>query len=113
MPMTYDHTTKNQAFTGKSIFLVGLIYMFAVSSYSTEFRYSVKVKNGVDNLDQLHYVYDQGWNMSPSNQAFVYVDNHDTQRNGGVITYKVKRGLLYYQILQSALAGCRNTEWFI
>ncbi|RUS76635.1 hypothetical protein EGW08_015611 [Elysia chlorotica] len=56
--------------------------------YVTEFRYSVKVKDGVDNLDQLLYVYDQGWNMSPSKHAFVYVDNHDTQRNGGVLTYK-------------------------
>ncbi|GFN86740.1 alpha-amylase [Plakobranchus ocellatus] len=26
--------------------------------------------------------------MSPPDQAFVYVDNHDTQRNGGVLTYK-------------------------
>ncbi|XP_012937880.2 alpha-amylase [Aplysia californica] len=58
------------------------------TGYVTEFRYVQKVKDGASDLGKLGGVYDPGWGMSPSDQAFVFVDNHDFQRNGQSITYK-------------------------
>ena len=51
--------------------------------YVTEFRYSQKIKWAIDNFGQLHSVVDYGWGMTDSAHAFVFVDNHDTQRDGG------------------------------
>ncbi|XP_005089737.2 alpha-amylase [Aplysia californica] len=56
--------------------------------YVTEFRYLQKVRDGANDLGRLGGVYDPGWGMAPSDQAFVFVDNHDTQRGGGSLTYK-------------------------
>ena len=59
------------------------------SSPATEFRYSQKVKEGASDLGRLAGVYDPGWGMAPPDQAFVFVDNHDSQRSNQVLTYKV------------------------
>ncbi|KAH9519303.1 Alpha-amylase A type-1/2 [Bulinus truncatus] len=57
--------------------------------YVTEFRYSQKVKEGASgDLGRLGAVYDPGWGMAPPDQAFVFVDNHDTQRGNEALTYK-------------------------
>ncbi|KAH9519299.1 Alpha-amylase A type-1/2 [Bulinus truncatus] len=57
--------------------------------YVTEFRYPQKVKEGASgDLGRLGAVYDPGWGMAPPDQAFVFVDNHDTQRGNEALTYK-------------------------
>ncbi|GFR70097.1 alpha-amylase [Elysia marginata] len=55
----------------------------------TEFRYGTKVRDGADDFGNLRSVYDQGWGMSPPDQAFIFVDNQDNQRGGGqVLSFK-------------------------
>ncbi|XP_055893859.1 alpha-amylase-like [Biomphalaria glabrata] len=57
--------------------------------YVTEFRYMQKVREGASgDLGRLGAVYDPGWGMAPPDQAFVFVDNHDTQRGNEALTYK-------------------------
>ncbi|CAG5126335.1 unnamed protein product, partial [Candidula unifasciata] len=54
----------------------------------TEFRYLQKVREGASDLGRLDAVYDPGWGMAPPEHAFVFVDNHDTQRGTESLTYK-------------------------
>ncbi|KAH9519300.1 Alpha-amylase A type-1/2 [Bulinus truncatus] len=57
--------------------------------YVTEFRYMQKIREGATgDLGRLGAVYDPGWGMAPPDQAFVFVDNHDTQRGNEALTYK-------------------------
>jgi alpha-amylase len=49
----------------------------------TEFRYCAKIAAGVKNFGELSNLVDFSWNMSPSDRAFVFVDNHDNQRGHG------------------------------
>nr|APU94147.1 alpha-amylase [Sinonovacula constricta] len=63
--------------------------------YVTEFRYSIKIGQAVQNFDQLGNVVDFGWGMTDSGHAFVFVDNHDNQRGhgggGSIMTFKRPR----------------------
>ena len=54
-----------------------------------EFRYgtNIKAKFAGGNIADLQ-TFGQSWGMEPSNKAVVFVDNHDTQRNGSTLTYK-------------------------
>jgi len=54
----------------------------------TEFRYGVKLKECILSYDFncLSGIYDQGWGMVDGMHAVVFVDNHDNQRTGGVLT---------------------------
>ena len=52
--------------------------------YVTEFRYCQTLKWGIDNFGQLKDVVDYGLGMLHSENALVFVDNHDTQRSQGV-----------------------------
>lgn len=61
----------------------------------TEFKYSVKISNVFKGRDKLKYLENWGeaWDFMKSNQALVFVDNHDNQRGHGaageaVLTYK-------------------------
>ncbi|CAL1534471.1 unnamed protein product [Lymnaea stagnalis] len=57
--------------------------------YVTEFRFPQKVKEGASgDLGRLGSVYDPGWGMASPDNAFVFVDNHDTQRGNEALTYK-------------------------
>lgn len=60
--------------------------------YVTEFRYGIKLGEGVHNFGAFSNAVDFGWGMTPSDHAFVFVDNHDNQRShgggGNVITFK-------------------------
>ena len=47
----------------------------------TEFRYCSKVMEAAASLWSIPGVYDPGWNMLSSEDAFVFVDNHDNQVN--------------------------------
>ncbi|XP_067663291.1 alpha-amylase-like [Haliotis asinina] len=63
--------------------------------YVTEMRYCQKIAQGVHNFGELGNVVDYGWGMTPSSNAFVFVDNHDNQRGhgggGNLITHKTPR----------------------
>jgi alpha-amylase len=54
-----------------------------------EFRYARDLKR-VFNNEKLAYLknYGEGWGYLPSSQAVVFVDNHDTQRDGSTLSYR-------------------------
>lgn len=54
-----------------------------------EFRYAYDLKR-VFNSENLAYLknYGEGWGYLSSSVAGVFVDNHDTERNGSTLTYK-------------------------
>ncbi|MFD8998202.1 alpha-amylase [Streptomyces abikoensis] len=54
-----------------------------------EFRYARDLKR-VFQRERLAYLknYGEGWAYLPSDRASVFVDNHDTERNGDTLTYK-------------------------
>ncbi|WP_330258698.1 alpha-amylase family protein [Streptomyces murinus] len=54
-----------------------------------EFRYGYDLKR-VFNSEKLAYLnnFGEGWGYLPSNVAGVFVDNHDTERNGATLNYK-------------------------
>lgn len=73
----------------------------------TEFRFSVKVNEATGSLWDIPGMYDPGWGMISSEEAFVFVDNHDTQRGHGsggsnIITYKRPRE---YKMAQAITFG--------
>ncbi|KAK3725760.1 hypothetical protein RRG08_011494 [Elysia crispata] len=92
-----QNLTKNLPEGGRPVFFHEVVdyntgavrdYQYFTEGWVTEFRYSTKVRDGADDFGNLRSVYDKGWGMSPPDQAFVYVDNHDSQRAGSVLTYK-------------------------
>jgi len=60
-----------------------------------EFRYgtNLKAKFNGGNIADLA-TFGQSWGMEPSDKAVVFVDNHDTQRNGSTLSYK--DGAIYH-----------------
>lgn len=60
----------------------------------TEFRYGFEMSRGMRGINSLKWFENIGelWGMMPSNDALIFIDNHDTQRslgNGGsILTYK-------------------------
>jgi len=54
-----------------------------------EFRYgtNLKAKFGGGNIADLQ-TFGASWGMEPTDKAVVFVDNHDTQRNGSTLSYK-------------------------
>ena len=63
---------------------VSYIFLLPVSRVPsgrpTEFRYPMKIAWGINDFSQLSNVVDYGWGMAEDDKAFVFVDNHDTQR---------------------------------
>ncbi|XP_069188090.1 alpha-amylase [Procambarus clarkii] len=59
---------------------------------TTEFRFCSKIAWGINDFSQLANIYDPGWGMAPSDNALVFVDNHDNQRghggSGDVLTFQ-------------------------
>ena len=51
--------------------------------YVTEFRYCIKLNEGIQDFGRLGQVVDYDWGMTDSDHAFVFVDNHDNQRGHG------------------------------
>jgi alpha-amylase len=72
----------------------------------TEFRFCTKVGEAVQYLGAIEGIYDPGWGMVESQNAFVFVDNHDNQRGHGgggeVITHKDPRN---YKMAQAITLG--------
>lgn len=73
----------------------------AVSKYEyisfgavTEFRSGMEISNALRGNNQLKWFMSWGeaWNLLPSQDALVFIDNHDTQRsNSNILTYKSSR----------------------
>jgi len=60
----------------------------------TEFRHGAKMNVLFNNGDKLKYMsnWGTGWSFLPSEQALIFIDNHDTQRgHGEALTYKSAR----------------------
>ena len=62
------------------------------SGYVTEFRFGIKMREGITNFDRLGQVVDYGWGMADSGHALIFIDNHDNQRGhgggGDLLTFK-------------------------
>lgn len=57
----------------------------------TEFRYGMELSNALRGRNLLKWFANWGeaWNLLPSKDALVFIDNHDTQRgNSNILTYK-------------------------
>lgn len=56
----------------------------------TEFKYCNSISNVFKGNDKLTYLvnWGTGWSFMESRYAVVFVDNHDTQRDSGALTYK-------------------------
>ncbi|RLU18783.1 hypothetical protein DMN91_009140 [Ooceraea biroi] len=57
----------------------------------TEFRYGMELSNALhgNNLLKWFVNWGEAWNLLPSKDALVFIDNHDTQRgNSNILTYK-------------------------
>ncbi|KAM3962660.1 LOW QUALITY PROTEIN: alpha-amylase 4N [Aphomia sociella] len=58
----------------------------------TEFRVGAELTNVFRGNNPLKWLVTwEKWGLSPSETALVFIDNHDTQRNGNVLTYKEAR----------------------
>lgn len=61
----------------------------------TEFRFSDEIGRAFGGKNDLHWLQNWGrdWGFLDSRYAFVFVDNHDNQRNGNgdVLTYKQRK----------------------
>lgn len=70
--------------TGKTNNLVATSWIKQLAFYSsghvTEFRYCNRIALGIQNYTNLNDLVDFSLNMSRSDRAFIFVDNHDNQR---------------------------------
>jgi len=70
--------------------------MYYSIGYVTEFNYAYQVDANIINQDKMQYfnTFGESWGLIPAQYAVVFLDNHDTQRNGNAeLTYK--NGTLY------------------
>ncbi|XP_028898031.2 alpha-amylase-related protein [Zeugodacus cucurbitae] len=66
-------------------------YEYSPLGAVTEFRFSEEIGGAFRGHNQLKWLRNWGpeWSFLPSGHAFVFIDNHDNQREGGnVLTYK-------------------------
>ena len=65
-------------------------YTFAAVS---EFRYSSELSRCFSGNDDLKWLktFGEMWSLLPTQYALVFINNHDNQRNGGILTYKTKK----------------------
>ncbi|CRK93826.1 CLUMA_CG007353, isoform A [Clunio marinus] len=65
----------------------------------TEFRYALELARSFTRNDQLKWLSGFGgkWGLLPSKYAVVFINNHDTQRSGGVLTYKNGKSFIMAQ----------------
>lgn len=59
----------------------------------TEFRFSQEISRVFGGNEQLRWLgsFGEGWGFFPSKYSLTFVDNHDNQRDGHVLTYKNRR----------------------
>ena len=76
----------------------------AVSKYEynrlgavTEFKFGQEISNALRGRNPLKWFANWGepWGLLPSKDAFVFIDNHDTQRSGGDVPLTHKDSKLY------------------
>lgn len=70
----------------------------------TEFRYASEISRSFSGDDDLKWLngFGEKWDLLPSQFALVFVDNHDTQRSGGVLTYKWRKNYVMAQAFSLA-----------
>lgn len=75
------YSLANDGFLGSDYFPVGTI---------TEFRFSQEISRVFGGNDLLKWLrnFGEGWGFWQSKYALTFVDNHDNQRDGHVLTYK-------------------------
>lgn len=76
-------------------------YTFAAVA---EFRYSSEIGRSFGGHDDLKWLsgFGESWDLLPSQFAVVFVDNHDSQRNGGTLTYKTRKNYVMAQAFSLA-----------
>jgi len=90
---------KNQIYVFQEVLDLGIEPIKAIEYLPngdvTEFKYS-KAINDIFSHGKLSYLRDLGikWDFLPSENAVIFIDNHDTQRHNDQINYK--SGNLYY-----------------
>jgi len=69
--------------------------MYFSLGHVTEFDYSRKMAPNFQDDQKLNFLnkFGESWGLMPSNDAVVFLDNHDTQRGEAILTYK--NGKLY------------------
>lgn len=82
----------------------------AISKYEytyacvTEFRYSSEIGRSFSGGDDLKWLsgFGEKWSLLPSHLAVTFIDNHDSQRSGGVLTYKMRKNYIMAQAFSLA-----------
>jgi alpha-amylase len=76
-------------------------YSFAPVS---EFRYMSEIARSFTGNDDLKWLsgFGEKWDLLPSKLAVVFVSNHDSQRNSGTLTYKMRRNYIMAQAFSLA-----------
>lgn len=76
-------------------------YTFAVVS---EFRYSMELSRSFTGHDDLKWLvgFGEQWDLLPSELALVFIDNHDSQRGGGILNYKTRKNYTMAQVFSLA-----------
>ena len=76
-------------------------YTFALVS---EFRYSSEIGRSFTGSDDLKWLsgFGEQWGLLPTELAVVFVDNHDSQRNDGTLTYKTRENYIMAQAFSLA-----------
>jgi len=78
----------------------------------TEFRYGMELSNALYGNNPLRWFVNWGeaWNLLPSKDALVFIDNHDTQRgHPGILTYKSSK--LYKVIVEGRDREIEESLW--
>lgn len=76
-------------------------YTFASVS---EFRYASEIGRSFTGNDDLKWLsgFGEKWDLLPSALAVVFVGNHDSQRNSGTLTYKMRKNYIMAQAFSLA-----------
>lgn len=69
-----------------------------------EFRYSSEIEASFTGKDDLKWLksFGESWSLLPSQLAVVFINNHDTQRNDNVLSYKNRRNYIMAQAFSLA-----------
>ncbi|XP_058809628.1 alpha-amylase-related protein-like [Phymastichus coffea] len=71
-----------------------------------EFKFGQEISNAIRRRNPLKWFYNWGeaWSLLPSTDALTFIDNHDSQRNGGDNPLKYKDSKLYKMAIAFMLA---------
>ncbi|GLH05680.1 Alpha-amylase-related protein [Gryllus bimaculatus] len=68
-------------------------YDYTSFGVSTEFKYGSMLSDCFKGNNDIHWLknWGTGWGLLDSSSALAFIDNHDTQRDGDVLTYKTPK----------------------